>query len=60
MPLEVALVRARVPFAYQAIAAQATLLRQLGMTASAIGRRLGVTDKTVVKAIRSARTLRGP
>ena len=45
----------RAPFAYQAIAAQAALLARLGMTASALARRLGVTDKTVAKAIRWGR-----
>jgi len=49
---EVALVRARVPFAYQAIAARAVFLARLGMTASAIARCVGVTDRTGAKAIR--------
>jgi DNA invertase Pin-like site-specific DNA recombinase len=52
MQLDVALVRTRAPFAYQAIAARAAILNQLGMTASAIARVFGVTDKTVTKAIR--------
>jgi hypothetical protein len=52
MPLEVALVRTRASFSYQAIAARAAVLKRLGMTASAIARVLGVTDKTVTKAIR--------
>jgi predicted transcriptional regulator len=52
MPLEVALVRIRTLFAYQAIAARAAVLKRLGMTASAIARLLGVTDKTVTKASR--------
>ena len=40
---EVALVRARVPFAYQAIAARAVFLARLGMTASAIARCIGAS-----------------
>jgi predicted transcriptional regulator len=54
MPLEVALVTVRAPFAYQVIATRAAPLKQLGMSASAIARRLGVTDKTVAKALRFA------
>ena len=54
MPLEVALVNARPAFAYQAIASRAVRLKRLGLTASEIARRLGVTDKTVAKAIRAA------
>jgi excisionase family DNA binding protein len=38
---------------HQAIAAPAAVLERLGMTASAIARLLGVSDKTVTKAIRS-------
>ncbi len=39
------------PF-YQRIAPQACSLRQLGLHDSAIGRRLGVSDKTIAKAIK--------
>jgi predicted transcriptional regulator len=52
MSLEVALVRPHAPFAYQTIAVRVVVLKRLGMSASAIARRLGVTDKTVAKAIR--------
>src|SRR5947208_2869506 len=53
-PRAVPLARLPPPFPYQAIAARAARLDRLGMSASAIARRLGVTDKTVAKAIRSA------
>jgi predicted transcriptional regulator len=56
MPLAVALGRTHAPFAYQAIAARAVILKRLDMSASAIAKRLGVTDKTVAKAIRWAQT----
>jgi len=36
---------------YQRIAAKALRLEQLGMSCSAIARRLGVSDKTVAKAV---------
>jgi DNA-binding CsgD family transcriptional regulator len=46
---------------YQQIAAKALHLKQLGMSCSAIARRLSVTDKTVAKALRwLRRILRGP
>src|SRR5438552_4803076 len=58
MPLEVALVRAAPVLPYQAVAGRAALLSRLGMPASAIARRLSVSDKTVAKAIRWADPLR--
>jgi hypothetical protein len=39
-------------FEYQQIRERASLLHRLGMSASSIGRRLGVSDKTVTKALR--------
>jgi len=47
MPIEFALTETGGPFAYQAIAKEALALRRLGMSAVAIARALGVTDKTV-------------
>jgi hypothetical protein len=48
------------PFVYQIIAENAFKLHMLGMSACAIALALGVTDKTVTKALRSARiTSRG-
>jgi hypothetical protein len=41
------------PFAYQRIARETGKLHRLGLPAATIARRLGVTDKTVAKAIRS-------
>ena len=38
--------------AYQRIAPRAIVLHQLGLSQAAIGRRLGVSDKTIAKAIR--------
>jgi hypothetical protein len=71
-----ALARVQPPFAYQTIAVQAVHLDRLGLTASAIARLLGVTDKTVAKVVKwaaspptpllgggrrnSRRSLRGP
>jgi transposase len=37
------------PFIYQQVAERANVLRRLGMSASLIARRLGVSDKTVTK-----------
>ena len=39
------------PPAYQRIAPRAIVLHQLGLSDTAIGRRLGVSDKTIAKAI---------
>lgn len=51
MDFEVALLEATLPPIYQRIAERALHLQQLGVSDSAIARRLGVTDKTVRKAI---------
>ena len=40
------------PLFYQGIVPRAIVLRQLGLSDSAIGRRLGVSDKTIAKAIK--------
>ena len=48
------LLEVRHPFAYQQVAEKANRLRQLGMSAAAIARVVGVTDKTVAKALRYA------
>jgi hypothetical protein len=53
MPLEAALFRLSPPPAYQRIATEARRLRFLGLSLSAIGIALGVTDKTVAKALAS-------
>jgi predicted transcriptional regulator len=47
----VAILDTEAPPVHQQIAAKAFQLQQLGMSDSAIARRLGVTDKTVAKAI---------
>jgi len=39
------------PPLYQRIVPRAIVLRQLGLSDSAIGRRLGVSDQTIAKAI---------
>ena len=49
--LTFSLLEARPAFAYQRIAVEATRLQNLGMSAVTIAKSLGVTDKTVVKAI---------
>ena len=51
IPIEAAILDADVPPIYQRIAPKAVQLQQLGMSDSAIARGLGVTDKTVTKAI---------
>jgi len=51
LPFEVALVETFEPPVYQRIARKALQLRELGLSDRAIARRLGVTDKTVTKAI---------
>jgi hypothetical protein len=53
--LSFSLLETRAPFAYRRIAAEAFRLSGLGMPASSIARVLGVTDKTVAKAIRCSR-----
>lgn len=55
MPINFALIETRRPFAYQAIAEKALTLYRLGMSATTIGRTLGVSDKTVTKAINLVR-----
>ena len=40
------------PFPYQALVEKAARLKRLGLSAAAIARSLGVTDKTIAKAIR--------
>lgn len=49
---ELALLDTYPPPAYQRIARKAVDLEQPGLTLTAIARRLGVTDKTVAKALR--------
>lgn len=60
MPIAMSLARVQSPFVYQTIAVRAAHLDRLGLTASAIARLLGVTDKTVAKAIRWAASPRTP
>jgi len=50
IPIEVAILDTDSPPIYQQIAPKAFQLQQLGMSRSAIARRLGVTDKTVANA----------
>ena len=50
-PLEVALVETAAPPVYQQTARRALQLRELGMSDRTIAGRLGVTDKTISKAI---------
>jgi hypothetical protein len=51
IPIEAVLLDTDAPPIYQQIAPKAVQLQQLGMSDSAIGKRLGITDKTVAKAI---------
>ena len=51
LPFEVALLEAVPPPVYQLIAAPAKQLSRLGLTHVQIARALGVTDKTIAKAI---------
>jgi hypothetical protein len=51
LPLVFALTQARQPFKYQHIGETAGVLCRLGMSASSIARRRGVSDKTVTKAL---------
>ena len=55
MPINFALIETYRPFVYQAIAEKALTLDRLGMSATAIGRTLGVSAKTVTKAINRSR-----
>ena len=52
IPVEVTLLGAVEPPLYQQIALNALGLHQLGLNASRIAKRLGVTDRTVAKALR--------
>jgi hypothetical protein len=52
LPFEAALIEIAPPPTYQRIALKARHLNDLGLSHSAIARRLGVSDKTVCKAIR--------
>jgi predicted transcriptional regulator len=52
LPFQAALVETALPPVYQDIARKAKHLNDLGLSHLAIARRLGVTDKTVSKAIR--------
>lgn len=51
MPFEAVLFEGSTP-AYMRIAAEAARLRALNLSFEAIGEHLGVTDKTVAKALR--------
>jgi len=51
IPIEAAILDTEAPPIYQQIAYKAVQLQQLGMSNSAIAKRLGVTDKTAAKAI---------
>ena len=51
LPFEVALVDTSEPPLYQRIATKAEHLRELGLSDRVIATRLGVTDKTVAKAV---------
>ena len=51
IPFEAAILDTSTPPAYQQIAPKALQLQQLGMSSLAIANRLGVTDKTVTKAV---------
>jgi len=51
IPIEAAILDTGAPPVYQQIAPRAVQLQQVGTSESAIARRLGVTDKTVARAI---------
>jgi len=51
IPIEAAILDTDAPPVYQQIAPKAVQLQQLGMSDSAIAKRLGITDKTAAKAI---------
>jgi hypothetical protein len=51
MPFQAVLFERSPPPAYQRIALEATRLRALGLVLSTIGVELGVSDKTVAKAL---------
>jgi len=58
MPIEVPILEIKPPPVYQRIAAKAKHLKELGMTQSEIGRRLGDDRWTVGKALRWLRGTR--
>jgi len=51
VPIEAAILDTDAPPIYQQIASKAIQLQQVGMSNSAIARRLGISDKTVAKAL---------
>jgi hypothetical protein len=51
IPIEAVLLDTDAPPIYQQIAPKAFQLQQVGMSSVAIAKRLGVTDKTVAKAV---------
>jgi len=55
LPFEVAILETSPPPTYQRIAAESAHLDRLGLTAVRIAAALGVTEKTVAKAIRWVR-----
>jgi len=57
MPFEAPLLATSPPPIYQRIARKALHLRELGLTDTAIARRLGVSDKTVAKGMRWLREM---
>lgn len=52
MPFEAVLLQTVDPPIYQRVATQAARLRQLGLSFARIAKSLGLSDKTVVKAVR--------
>ena len=60
IPFEAAILDTDAPPIYLQIAPKAVQLQQLGMSKSAIAKRLGVTDKTVAKAIGWLLGVQGP
>jgi predicted transcriptional regulator len=57
MPFEAVLFEATLP-AYRRIAREANQLRALGLSLSTIGTELGVSDKTVAKALAAVKLTR--
>jgi hypothetical protein len=51
IPFEAAILNTCTPPIYQQVAPKALQLQRLGMSSSAIAKRLGVNDKTVARAI---------
>jgi transposase-like protein len=52
IPFSFSLLRTQPPFAYQRVTPVALQMHRLGMSAVAIAQALGVSDKTITKAIR--------